>query len=329
MSGTSSKQTDTQTGFRQGTTTGASSATSTGSLTPYYGTADLLSRLYSAIGSVPTGVSPDEANALSAITQVGQAGSPFAGDISSLAKNLLSGTALPDRTPMLTGALDKYTTALDPTARGDFLDPTKNPFFSNVIDTTTNDITKRINAAYAGAGRDPTGAGSYAYQLGRGVSEGTAPIFSRVYDAERARQLAAQGSEFGAAGSTADALSGLDRAKLASMLQGIPTAGSAYEAQLQGPLTVLNAAAQQRGIPLDALTRELGLVLPGAEAFGTRTGATTGQTSQLQNILDQMQGTRETQTPFNPLSLAPLAFLPLSGSGSSSLAGGLLGGLFK
>ena len=54
---------------------------------------------------------------------------------------------------------------------------------------------------------------------------------------------------------------------------------------------------------------------------GTRSGTQTG--TQIGNTTGS--STQTTSTPFNPWSLAPLAFLPMTGGGS--LGGGILGSL--
>jgi hypothetical protein len=75
--------------------------------------------------------------------------------------------------------------------------------------------------------------------------------------------------------------------------------------------------AQRRGIPLSTLQALAGIATPIAGLGQSSTGASTQTTS----------------TPFNPLSLLPLAFAPMSGGSSlagmgASAAGGLFGSLF-
>ena len=108
---------------------------------------------------------------------------------------------------------------------------------------------------------------------------------------------------------------------------GIKAADAANNAQMWGPQAVLQAEAIRTGIPMQLLAQEYGIVGPLAQAFGTQ----NANTSQLANASSTQQGygtgQTTTSTPFNPLSLLPLAFLPTSGANSASLAGGLFGSL--
>jgi hypothetical protein len=61
----------------------------------------------------------------------------------------------------------------------------------------------------------------------------------------------------------------------------------------------------------------------------TTTGATTQSGSTYATQAGSGTKAETTSTPFNPLSLLPLGFLPLSGTGSPSLAGGFLSKLAR
>jgi hypothetical protein len=293
---------------------------------PWAGNEALLRSLYAQLGGIAGDVTPPESEALTRLGAMGAGGNPFAPAIGNVANTLLSGGG-PDRTGVASDAYDRAIAQLNPTASGDYLDPSKNPFFNQTTQTIGNDVESRLKALYSGSGRDPAGAGGYAYQLARGISEGTAPTFANVYQGERANALSAAKDLFGAGTSTAGLLSSLDQARLNAMQSGIGAADAANTAQLWGPQLVLQAEAARRGIPLQTLAQELGLVLPGAQAFGTRAGTTSQTGTQFGTGNEQST----TSTPFNPWSLAPLAFLPMSGG--ASLGGSLLselgGGLFS
>jgi len=293
---------------------------------PWAGNDALLRSLYAQLGGIASDVTPPESEALTRLGTIGAAGNPFGSAISNVANTLLSGGG-PDRTGVASDAYDRAVGQLNPTASGDYLDPSKNPFFNQTTQTIGNDVENRLKALYAGSGRDPSGAGGYAYQLARGISEGTAPTFANIYQGERANQLGAAKDLFGAGTSTAGLLSSLDQARLANMQAGIGAADAANTAQLWGPQLMLQAEAARRGIPLQTLAQELGLVLPGAQSFGTRSGTTSQTGTQFGTGNEQST----TSTPFNPWSLAPLAFLPLTGGGSlgGSLLSDLGGGLFS
>jgi hypothetical protein len=183
---------------------------------PWAGNDALLRSLYAQLGGVASDVTPPENEALDRLGTIGGAGNAFAPAIGNVANTLLAGGG-PDRTGVASDAYDRAVAELDPTARGDYLDPSKNPFFNQTTQTIGNDVENRLKALYAGSGRDPSGAGSYTYQLARGISEGTAPTFSNVYQGERANQLGAAKDLFGAGTGTAGLLSSLDQARLANM----------------------------------------------------------------------------------------------------------------
>jgi hypothetical protein len=93
----------------------------------------------------------------------------------------------------------------------------------------------------------------------------------------------------------------------------------------------LAAAAQARAILLQTLQTlaQLGVPIAGLGSSFSNTGATSGTTSGTQTgtQIGNTTGssTQTTATPFNPLSLLPLAFLPMTGG--TSLGGGILGSL--
>jgi hypothetical protein len=316
----------------------SSSQVQTRALAPWAGTEDLLGSILGRLGDIPTGLTAAEDAALRSLSGLAAAGNPYAGAIGGAASELLGGG--PDRTPMINDAYQQYQRALQPFASGAHVDPSANPFYSTVADTIGTDVENRLKGMYAGSGRDPAGAGNYGYNLARGIAEGTAPVFQNQYNLERGRQLDAITGMYGAGNTTGGLLSSLDRARLANMQAGIGAADAALNAQMWGPTQMLAVEAQRRGIPLQALAAQYGMVLPAAQAFGTQTGsgtsagASSGQsasssagTSTSRSVGSDTSQTTQS-TPFNPLSLLPYAFtaMPatsLAGMGASALGGGL------
>src|SRR5262249_19667550 len=150
-----------------------------------------------------------------------------------------------DRSGIVNDAYQRYLDQLGATARGDYLDPQRNPWFSEVTDTIGNDVQKRLAGLYAGSGRDPAGAGNFGYTLGRGVAEATAQVFSDVYNRERTNQMNAAGALYGAGNTTGGLLSQLDQQHLANQGAGINAATAATNAAA-GPYTRLLAAEAER-----------------------------------------------------------------------------------
>ena len=264
------------------------------------------------------------------------AGNPYAPAIGGVATGLLGGG--PDRTGLVNDAYRQYQAALTPYARGDYLDPSSNPALKPYLDTIANDVSNRVNGLFAGAGRDLSGLNQQA--LARGIAQGQAPVLLDAYNQAQNQRVGAINSLYGAGGQTAGLLSGLDQARLSNQQAGIGAADSALRAQQWGPMQMLAIEAQRRGIPLQSLAAQYGMVLPAAQAFGTQTGSGSSAGSSMGTSTSHTAGTDTSQTtqsaPFNPWSLAPLAFMPLTGGASgfaNSLAGGALsslgGGLFS
>ncbi len=285
MGGTSSTTNRTGTTNQQGTAT----------VQPWEGASGQLSGLLSQLGSIPS-INGGQTDALNKLQHLGMQGNQFAPAIGGVANNLLSGGGANAQAGTLNDAYQRYIQQINPTAQGDFTDPNKNPFFAKTTETIGNDVTNRLKGLYAGSGRDPAGAGgNFAYNLSRGIGEATAPVFSNVYQQERQNQLGAASNLFGAGGSTAQNLTNLNQLGLGNMQAGIGAAGQANQAEQYGPLLQLQAASQAQGIPLQTLLSQLSISGQLGQAFGTRQTSGTGTE----------QSTAQTQTPFNPWSLAP------------------------
>ena len=227
--------------------------------------AGILGNLGAALdGAAPT---PTQAAALAGLETNARAGNPWAPAIGELAHDLLRGG--PDRSALVADAHAAYRNSLASTARGDYLDPGANPFFTGVTGAVADDIGSRLAAMYAGAGRDPAGAGSLPSEVARGVSAGLAPVLADEWNRERSRQLEAQAALYGAGNTTAGLLSQLDQTALANRQAGVGVAGAAIEAA-DGPLNRLLAIeAQRRAIPLDAMARIAGIGVPIAGLGGS------------------------------------------------------------
>lgn len=242
--------------------------------TPYGPAQGQLNNLLAKTGSISSDLTGNEQNAFTQLQSNANAGNPYSNQIGGVANSLLSGG--PDRTGMVNDAYNSYRSNLADTAGGKYLDPNSNPFFSQLASGVGSEVQNRLSNLYAGSGRDPAGAGSYGGNLGRGIAEGLAPTFANQYNAERQNQLSAINSLYGAGGQTAGLLSGLDQAKFTNQQAGIGAADAANTAQNYGPMQTLQIEAAKRGIPLQTLASQMGLVLPAAQAFGTQTGTSKG-----------------------------------------------------
>lgn len=233
----------------------------------------------------PTGA---ETGALNTIMQNAQAGNPYTGQIQSLANDLFTGG--PDRTGMVNDAYSAYKQQAQPYLDPGYLDPYNNPAFKSYLDTTANDIQSRMASMYAGAGRDPSGAGNFGQNLARGITEGTAPIFANQYNQNVATQRGAQDSLFSAGGQSAGLLSGLDQTALGNRAQGVGAAAEALGSQNYGAKSILEAEAMRRGLPLGNLNQLSQLLLPIA-GMGSQTSGTSSSTgTQTMSPVQQAMG---------------------------------------
>jgi hypothetical protein len=255
------------------------------STTPWAPAAGTISGLLGKLNGIDVNPNAIESGALNQLSALGAAGNPYAGGISNVAATLLAGGG-PDRTGMASDAYSQYQKALDPFASGQYGDPSTNPALQKYLQVVRDDAANSINAQFAAAGRDLSGANSQA--LGRGIVQAEAPILYDAYNQARGQQLGAINSLYGAGNQMAGLLSGLDQTRLANQQAGISATDAATQAQQYGPLLELQAEAQRRGIPLQTLAAEMGIAMPSAQAFATQTGS--GSTTSSVPLWQQIVG---------------------------------------
>jgi len=246
----------------------------------------LLARISGQIGNAD--LTAAETGAFNALAGSAAAGNPYATRVGGIADALLAGGA--DRTPMIHQAYDRYVAALEPTARGDYLDPAKNPFFAGTTGAISDDVVKRLTGMYAASGRDPSGAGSIPLAVAEGVAKGTAPIFASAWDSERGRALDATKNLLAAAASTRALLSQFGQQRFCPMQAGIGAAGSAMNLELDPYNRMLAIEAARRAIPLDQLQRLAGMTVPIAGLGGTSNTTGTTTTTQQQDPTQAIVG---------------------------------------
>jgi hypothetical protein len=227
-----------------------------------------------------------ESGALDTIESNAAKGNPFSGDISSLAKGLLSGGGAQANDSAIKGALDNYTGLLTPYANGSMIG--KNEALQGQLDTIKDDVTNQVNGMFAGAGRDLSGANIQA--LARGIAQGTAPVIASQFNTDTANSLNAANSLYGAANSTYGLLNQNKQQANNNAVSGIDVGNQALSADNYGALQTLAAEAQRRGIPLSTIQTLLGTVLPTATAFGTTTGQGTSNTEKTASPLEAALG---------------------------------------
>lgn len=266
-----------------GRSSGTTNTSQTQHTDPYGPTQAGITSLVSGLSGINPGLTSTETGALDALSANAQAGNPYAPKIGDVATSLLGGG--PDRTGIVNDAYAQYKGDLSPVAAGAGLDPSTNPQLQGYLSTIQDDVAKRVNGMFAGAGRDLSGANLNA--LGRGIAAGTAPVLYGAYNDAVNRQDAARDKLYGAGGATAGLLSGLDQASLGNQQAGIGAAASAMNAKDSSLMQTLAIEAQRRGIPLNTITSLLGPLAGIGAQFGTTSGSGTTNTTQ------QMSGAQQ------------------------------------
>lgn len=247
------------------TTTQNQNSNSTTTTNPWSAATPLLQSLidkYSGLSTGPTGAQTDAAgNLVSAASGV-----PSFAPQSTTAVNNTFGNA-----GMLNSNLEAIKGNLGATASGANLDPYKTPGFGDAINTAMGDITKQVKGVYAGSGRDPSGAGSFAGSLGRGLTQGIAPIVQSQANQNTQNMLTANNTLYNAGNQTVGALNSNTAAGLAGagMLPGITTAPASAQ---------LAAANTQQGLPYQSLLAQLQAagMLGGMGGTSTQIGQSSG-----------------------------------------------------
>lgn len=257
--------------------------------TPWQPAQPMLQDLLAKYGKQNTDVTGGQEAALAGLNTA-TAGIPnFGASSSDAIKNLFSSNTTP-QVGMLGDAYKTLQGNLGDTAAGKNLDPYATPGFSDAIRTMTDDITKNVKGTYAASGRDPSGAGSFAGSLGRGLTQGIAPVIASQFNTSANRMDAANNALFGAGGSTAAGITGQQQVPLANAAQGVgmlPQAAAAYTLPGATQLGAANAQYQQPWTNLQAL---LGPLAGIAGLGGQTAGTGTQQTVQPQNLWANILG---------------------------------------
>lgn len=249
------------------TTTQNQNQVTNSSTNPWSDATPLLQSLigkYSGLSTDPTSAQTNAAgNLVSAASNVPSFAPQAAGAVSNAFNSA----------GMLGNNLDDLKKNLGLTASGANLDPYKTPGFGDAIKTSMDDITKQVKGVYAASGRDPSGAGSFAGSLGRGLSQGIAPTIAAQSNINTGNMLKANDTLFNAGVGTSGALN----SNLASSLAG---AGMIPSLALAPGNAQFGAANIQQALPYQNLLAQLQaagmLGGMGGTSSGTSTGTATG-----------------------------------------------------
>lgn len=256
-------------------------ATQRGSTGPWGQAMPLLQSLLAKYSAVPTDVTGAQQTAANTLL-AGAAGVPNAGNAAWDAAQRMFGTSTAPQIGMLTDALAKYQGNIGNTASGAELDPNLTPGFSTALGRSMDDITNRVKAVYAGSGRDPSGAGSFAGGLTRALAEGTAPAIAAQYNQNKANQMTAAERLFGAGQGTAGQITQQGQVPLANAAQAIGLLPGVQAAFTAPGTAQLSAANVMQNLPLanlaGLLSPALGLAGLGQDTTNQTVG-TSGTTS--------------------------------------------------
>jgi hypothetical protein len=238
-----------------------------------------------------TGVTGAESGALSTlVNNANTASSTYAPQIADYAKNLLGGGGATDQAGNVNANYQRYVDQTNPLASNTNYNPYDTPGFKDAINTQVADITNGVNGSFAAAGRDFSGANSQA--LSRGIMQGVAPTIAAQYNQNVQNQQGAAGNLYNAGNTNAGILSGLNQQKLSNQAQGVTAAGAATDMANAGANATLQAEAQRRGIPVQALglLAQIGIPIAGLGGQSTGTGTTTKQASPLEQFMQLGSG---------------------------------------
>lgn len=266
-------------------TTNQSQSSST---SPWAPAMPLVSSLLGQYGALNPGVTANQGGALTNLNNSVSSLPNFGAEGASGINSIFSGANSAPQVGMLNTAYDTLKTNLTPTASGANLNPYDTPGFGDAIRTAINDTTNQVKGVYASSGRDPSGAGSFAQSLGRGITQGISPTIANQYGLNYGNFMGANNALFQGAGSTASSINNLRAGDTASTLAGLQGASAIPGLYASPSMAQLGAANAQYSQPYSNLAQLLqpttALAGLGSNTSGTGTSVQTSSPSLLSNI---------------------------------------------
>lgn len=221
-----------------------------------------------------TGATANQRAAIADLEAKASQGNPYAENIGKLVSDAFGATSQSGT------ASDAYKTLqgqLGDTASGTYLDFTKNPQMMAMLDQASTDAFNKINAQFAGAGRDLSGMNQMA--AARGVNQAQLPILMDYYNQERARQSDAAKTLYGAGIETGKTVQGLDESALNARGAGVNFANAALAADKYGPEEILKLEQSLKDIPIQDLAQIANILYPAAGLGGQSQGTSKTKSS--------------------------------------------------
>lgn len=243
---------------------------------PWAPTIPYLENYLSQVGNLGApGATAGQTEAYTNLADVYGSGNPYADQIGSLASDTLSG--VPSQSGMAQEAYTNLGETLSPYTSGEYLDVASNPYMQGLLTSVGDQIQNRINAQFAGAGRDLSGINQQA--IARGLTEGQLPLLFNQFNQQQQNQLNAANTLANTGLSTAQISQGLDQAALAGRATGVPLAESALGAQTWGPENLFNLEQIFKDLPASDLATMGSLLFPAAQLGQQQEGTSTAKGS--------------------------------------------------
>lgn len=253
----------------------------------------MLQGLINKYQGLDTGVTSGQTDALNNLQAAANGVPNFGTQGATSIGNMFNSSTAP-QVGMLSDAYKNLQGNIGATASGANLDPYNTPGFGDALKTMTNDITNQVKGVYAGSGRDPSGAGSFAGSLGRGLTQGLAPTIASEANTLQANQANAANTLYNAAGSTAGAITGQNQIPLANQAQALGLLPQLSQAFTMPATTQLGAANAAYSQPFQNISQLLqpatSLGALGGQSTGTSNTTVTQPQNTTSNILGGVSG---------------------------------------
>jgi hypothetical protein len=243
----------------------------------------ILGQLQGNLGN--TGITGAETNALnSSITNANNFSDRFTPTLTNNAMELLNGGGALNQAGAVNQNYQRYQDQTNPLASNTNYNPLDTPGFKDALNTQIADLTSGINGSFAAAGRDFSGMNSQT--LGRGITQGIAPTIAAQYNQNVQNQQGAARNLYDAGTNNSGILAGLQQQSLANKQAGTDAVAKAWDTQNAGNNATLQAEAQRRGIPVQALglLAQIGIPIAGLGSQSSGQGTQTNQMSGAQQF---------------------------------------------
>lgn len=221
-----------------------------------------------------SGLSSTASGAIDQLQQSANQGNPFASQINANTTNLLSGGGANAQAGNVQSGYDAYKAQTNPLASNTNYDPMQTPGLADALATLKSDITSSVNGQFAAAGRDMSGMNTQT--LGRGLTQGMAPVIVDQYNKNVANQQNAAGNLYNASNTNAGLLTGMNQQGLANQQQGMTNSNDALAAKNYGATQTLNLEQLRQSLPAQQLGLLAQIGIPIGGLGGTKTGTSTG-----------------------------------------------------